>query len=167
MGEWGTMSWVADRKAWCCTHRNVGCQHYDCNAGLDKCAIEWSGSKKMWCFHVEKKPCTLPNSPTPSPLRSRTPAPAPWAVQHSLRIMNAEEASPSQFSMDWQRYLLTPTSFLSGIIASVCVVYAGMLVARRIRPQRDAREDRGFLGSSLHNTWAQYEHLEPCHEALQ
>jgi len=54
----------ADKKAWCCEHRNLGCDSiddftYDCNAGWSNWRAGWSGHKKMWCCRHEHRGCDV------------------------------------------------------------------------------------------------------------
>merc|ERR1712032_1291198 len=54
--------WSDDKKAYCCTHRNMGCaettsEPYDCNAGYSNWRAGWSADKKVWCCQNKHMGC--------------------------------------------------------------------------------------------------------------
>eukprot|EP00931_Biecheleriopsis_adriatica_P043650 TRINITY_DN2494_c0_g1_i1.p1 TRINITY_DN2494_c0_g1~~TRINITY_DN2494_c0_g1_i1.p1 ORF type:complete len:569 (+),score=87.89 TRINITY_DN2494_c0_g1_i1:69-1775(+) len=70
-------TWSDAKKAWCCTHQDLGCESatqigdhgFDCNAGYSNWAAGWSNAKKEYCCDREKRACTghsPPSMPAPS-----------------------------------------------------------------------------------------------------
>jgi hypothetical protein len=55
------VKWSNTKKAWCCTHKNRGCntapERYDCQAAYSNWQAAWSEGKKKWCCSRQGRAC--------------------------------------------------------------------------------------------------------------
>ena len=56
--------WPSDKKAWCCGHRNIACDPWDCNLDLGAWESAWCDKKKGWCCQNKHIGCPTPTPPT-------------------------------------------------------------------------------------------------------
>lgn len=73
------VSWNLAQKAWCCEHRGIACDPYECSEDA-----EWTAVKRAWCCNNRGVGCAPVVQPPGTELGAARPAPEPTVVGASF-----------------------------------------------------------------------------------